>query len=52
MVLFSASEMLSEHNFITLSLVSPEEMEDPEVKSFMEKFQEKLGPLMGMMGGT
>lgn len=27
------------------------EMNDPEVKAFMEKFQAKLGPLMGMMGG-
>jgi len=26
-------------------------MEDPEVKSFMDKFQKKMGPLMGMMGG-
>ena len=27
------------------------ELEDPEVKAYMEKLQEKLGPLMGMMGG-
>lgn len=28
-----------------------EAMNDPEVKAFMEKFQEKMGPMMGMMGG-
>ena len=27
-------------------------LNDPEVKAFMEKLQKKLGPLMGMMGGT
>ena len=31
--------------------LSPEDLNDPEVKVFMEKLQTKLGPLMGMMGG-
>lgn len=30
---------------------SAEELNDPEVKAFMDKLQTKLGPLMGMMGG-
>lgn len=29
-----------------------EAMKDPEVKSFIEKVQKKLGPIMGMMGGA
>jgi hypothetical protein len=37
--------------YLVLTMSRMAELNDPEVKAFMDKFQAKLGPLMGMMGG-